>query len=79
MNDAQLYILADLQAFNRNRGDAFHGAGRPAVRINDVTPYHANPQAIAPLLYQSSAAPHSTLPQLESSMFLRRDLRQWAD
>jgi hypothetical protein len=33
----------------------------------------------APLLHRSSAAPHSTLPQLKAPEFLRRDLRQRAD
>lgn len=33
----------------------------------------------APLLYRSSPAPHSTLPQSPRSVFLRRDLRQKAD
>ena len=33
----------------------------------------------APLLHRSSAAPHSTLPQPSRPVFLRRDLRQWAD
>ncbi|HEY6043974.1 MAG TPA: hypothetical protein VIU43_03655 [Nitrosospira sp.] len=33
----------------------------------------------APLLYRSSAAPHSTLPQRSHHVFLRRDLRLRAD
>ena len=33
----------------------------------------------APLLYRSSAAPHSTLPQSQAPEFLRRDLRLRAD
>ena len=32
MNDEQLLILADSQAFNWNRGDGFHGDDRLAVR-----------------------------------------------
>jgi hypothetical protein len=33
----------------------------------------------APVLHRSSAAPYSTLPQCRRTVFLRRDLRQWAD
>jgi hypothetical protein len=33
----------------------------------------------APLLFRSSAAPHSTMPRLVDGVFLRRDLRHGAD